>query len=140
MPLTDATVKAAKPQNKLYSLHDERGLSLEVAPNGTKRWRFRFQLNGRRNRLSLGVYPEVRLKDAHVQRDEMRILISKGVDPAKHRAQEREQKKGHNTFEAVAREWFSKFSSNWTEGHGQTISTKCASKSCGSGPCSRACF
>ncbi len=46
MALTDAFVKAAKPQDKNYELNDERGLTLEVTPQGAKRWRFRFQLNG----------------------------------------------------------------------------------------------
>jgi integrase len=121
MALTDALIKAAKPQEKLYELIDERGLTLEVTPQGAKRWRFRFQLNGKRNRLSLGHYPEVRLKDARMRRDEMRILIANGIDPALERATQREAEKGVNQFETIAREWFTKFSANWTKGHAATV-------------------
>jgi len=121
MALTDALIKAAKPQEKLYELIDERGLTLEVTPQGAKRWRFRFQLNGKRNRLSLGLYPEVRLKDARMRRDEMRILIANGIDPALERATQREAEKGVNQFETIAREWFTKFSANWTKGHAATV-------------------
>ncbi len=51
----------------------------------------------------------------------MRILIAKGIDPAKERAEQRELAQGGNTFEALAREWFEKFSANWTPGHCQTV-------------------
>ncbi len=121
MSLTDPMIKAAKPKDKLYVMPDERGLSLEITPQGSKRWRFRYQLKGKRNRLSLGVYPEVRLKEARIKRDEMRILIARGIDPAQQRIDEREQMLGTNTFEAVAREWFDKFAPNWTEGHAKTV-------------------
>lgn len=121
MALTDALIKAAKPHDKLYELNDERGLTLEITPQGAKRWRFRFQLNGKRNRLSLGLYPEVRLKDARIRRDELRILISKGIDPATERATQREIEQGGNSFETIASKWFTKFSANWTQAHGVTV-------------------
>ena len=116
MSLTDPMIKAAKPKDKLYVLTDERGLSLEITPQGSKRWRFRYQLNGKRNRLSLGVYPDVRLKEARIKRDEMRILIARGIDPAQQRIDEREQMLGTNSFEAVAREWFDKFAPQLDQG------------------------
>ncbi len=121
MALTDALIRAAKPKEKLYLLHDDRGLSLEVTPQGAKRWRFRFQLNGKRNRLSLGLYPEVSLKDARLERDAMRIQLAKGMDPAEERRAKREQVQECNTFETIAREWLGKFSASWTPGHTTTV-------------------
>ena len=39
--LTDAHCRNAKPREKLYRLNDQRGLYLEVKPNGVKAWRDR---------------------------------------------------------------------------------------------------
>ncbi|MBI4692740.1 MAG: DUF4102 domain-containing protein [Gammaproteobacteria bacterium] len=34
MALTDTAIKNAKARDRIYRLHDERGLYLEVAPQG----------------------------------------------------------------------------------------------------------
>lgn len=39
MPLTDTTIKNAKPKAKPYRLFDGGGLYLEVAPAGGRWWR-----------------------------------------------------------------------------------------------------
>lgn len=62
--LTDATVKSAKPGAKTKRLFDSLGLYLEVAPAGGKWWRLKYRVDGKEKRLSLGVYPEVGLKEA----------------------------------------------------------------------------
>ena len=36
MPLSDTTVRMAKPRMKTYKLSDAHGLYLEVAPNGSR--------------------------------------------------------------------------------------------------------
>ena len=47
--LTDKVITQAKPKEKLYRLSDNigNGLSLEVSPEGGKRWRFRYRFNGK---------------------------------------------------------------------------------------------
>ena len=40
------------------------GLNLNIKKNGGKYWVFRYLLAGRRRDLSLGVYPDVSLKEA----------------------------------------------------------------------------
>lgn len=117
--LSNATVKAARPREKLYKLFDERGLYLSVSPQGGKWWRFKFTFEGRESLLSLGTYPDVSLKQARERRDEMRREKANGVDPAAKRRAERFA--SANTFEAIAREWFSKFSVNWKESHSGKI-------------------
>jgi hypothetical protein len=42
----------------------KRGLYLEVSPAGGKWRRFKYRFGGKEKRLSLGVYPDVSLKDA----------------------------------------------------------------------------
>ncbi|MCS3839436.1 integrase [Pseudomonas sp. JAI111] len=107
MPLTDTAVRQAKPADKEFTLTDGSGLSLYVAPNGTKSWHFRFSWHGKQPRMSLGTYPEITLKEAREKRDQARSLVAKGVDP---RSQRREEKRAAaseavKTFEVVANEW-----------------------------------
>lgn len=42
--LTDTQCRTAKPKDKPYKLTDGKGLHLEVKPNGSKAWRYRFEL------------------------------------------------------------------------------------------------
>ena len=58
--------------------------------------------------LSLGMYPDVSLKQARERHEEARKLIADGVDPDDKR--KTEARASAETFEAVAREWFAKYS------------------------------
>ena len=64
MPLTDTSVRSAKPAAKAVKLFDSSGMYLEVAPAGGKWWRLKYRFGGKEKRLSLGVYPDVSLRDA----------------------------------------------------------------------------
>jgi integrase len=117
--LSETAVKAAKPREKPYKLFDERGLFLLVTPAGGRWWRFKYRLEGKEKLLSLGVYPDVSLKQARERRDEIRRQVADDIDPSAKRQAEREA--AVDTFEAVAREWFEKFSKNWAPGHADKI-------------------
>lgn len=115
MALTILDIKNAKPQAKNYVLRDERGLYLEVSSNGGKWWRLRYTFNGKENRLSLGTYPDVSLKDARERRDKTKILIAQGINPSDMRKRTKSASANAQTFEAVAREWAAKFAHTWTD-------------------------
>ena len=121
MPLTNTTIRNAKPGEKTCKLYDERGLYLEVSPNGGKWWRLKYRYNGKEKRLSLGVYPDVTLKMARERRDETRKLLADNIDPSEHRKAQKVGREEGNSFEVVAREWFAKYSQNWTPDHGHRI-------------------
>ncbi|MBK1633921.1 integrase [Thiohalocapsa halophila] len=123
MPLSDAKVRSAKPSTKAVKLFDERGLYLEVSPSGGKWWRLKYRFEGKEKRLSLGVYPDVGLKDARARRDSARRLLSEGVDPSVNRKAQRSTSSEHaaNSFEVVAREWFERYSPNWVPSHASRI-------------------
>jgi integrase len=106
--LTDPRVRQAKPADKPVRLSDGDGLYLLVQPTGAKWWRFDYRLNGRRNLLSLGVYPDVPLALARQRRAEARALVAAGIDPGQHRQQARRQAALVRTFGEVAREWLDK--------------------------------
>lgn len=109
----------AKPEAKPYMLSAGNGLFLEVMPNGSKRWRFRYFFMGKEKMLSMGLYPDVGLQAATSARDAARQLVAQGINPSDQRKAENAAKQtAHaNTFEAVGDEWFAKESPHWSETH-----------------------
>lgn len=111
--LTNALIKNTKPKEKgVVHLKDGRGLYMEITPACSRRWRFRYWIDGRENRISLGLFPEISLAEARKRCEEARRQIAQGVDPSKARQDEKAEKE---TFELVAREWLEKFGAAMTE-------------------------
>ncbi len=112
--LTQKQVEAAirtRVPGKTPKLFDGQGLYLELPPSGSARWRLKYRHAGREKRISLGVWPDVGLKDARTARDNARRLLQQGIDPSAHRKATRAAEA--DTFEAVAWEWFAKQSPTW---------------------------
>lgn len=129
--LTDTQCRTAKPKDKPYKLTDDKGLYLEVKPNGVKAWRYRFKLacEGviKESVFAIGDYtsapngesPEeakarraggrFTLAEAREERIKARGLVKQGINPAHNRQLERIKRAQESaiTFEAVAREWVS---------------------------------
>lgn len=129
IPLTDLQVRNSKPKEKNYKLSDGGGLYLLVTPSGGKLWRFDYSFNGKRKTLFLKSYPEKSLSDARKDRDNARSLLANDFDPGalikeqKIKAQLQSEHDA-NTFEKVAREWFSKNEPVWSESHKKTITSR----------------
>ncbi len=123
MPLTDTKIRNAKPRDKPFKLSDEKGLYLLVTRTGGKWWRLDYRFSGKRKTLSMGVYPDVGLKEARERRDEARKLLASDIDPGEHRKVQKAAKleRASNSFETVAREWFAKHSLNWATTHADKI-------------------
>jgi integrase len=123
MPLTDTAIRNAKPTAKPVKMFDENGLFLIVTPSGGKWWRFKYRFGGKEKLLSFGTYPEVSLKESRVKRDEARKQVAAGIDPGEHRKAHKAAKldRASNSFEIVAREWFTKYSVNWVASHADKI-------------------
>ncbi len=122
MPLTEIAIRSAKPRAGSYSITDARGLSLEIAPSGGKWWRFKYRFDGKQKRMSLGVYPDISLKDARDRRDEVRKLVANGVDPLAHRKEKKVARQF--TFEIVTREWFEKNRQKWAPRTWDLVTTR----------------
>ena len=120
MSLSDTAVRTAKPREKSYKLYDQKGLYLQVNPNGSKLWRFRYKFGAKESRVAFGAYPEITLAGARERQAEARkVLKDRGVDPGEHKKQVKRAAgiAAANTFEVVAREWIAKHSPNWAETH-----------------------
>lgn len=116
MPLSDTTIRTAKPKAKLYRLTDANGLCLEVTTTGSKLWRYRYRFNGSAKMLALGAYPAVTLLKARQLRDGARQLLIEGTDPAEQKKTAKQAQKVEGlTFETLAREWFAYNAPRWAE-------------------------
>ena len=94
--LNDAIIKNAKPSDKTVTLKDGGGLFLYVEPNGSKRWRFRYRFNDKPCLLSLGLYPNVTLKEARTERERLQELIKDGINPSSQRKAEKSTPDGYH--------------------------------------------
>lgn len=127
--LNDTQCRNAKAKEKPYKLTDEKGLYLEVKPNGVKAWRYRFKLSKdgemKESVFAIGDYcaapngetteqAEARraggrftLAEARNERIKARGLVKQGINPAHDRqlSKIKSQQDASNTFEAVAKEW-----------------------------------
>ncbi|MBA4090548.1 MAG: integrase [Sphingobium sp.] len=110
MALTDSAIRAAKPKEAQYKLHDEKGLLLIVRPTGGRLWRLKYRFLGKEQQFSLGTYPEVSLKDAREGRDAARKLLAEGKDPSTEKKRETVAAavSAGNTFKVVAEEHIAK--------------------------------
>lgn len=88
---TDREIQNLKSQEKRYSVKDKlnNGLFIEVKESGVKSWHYRYTFNGKQERLVIGRYPDLSLKDARQIRDESASMVAKGISPK----QEKENKK-----------------------------------------------
>ncbi|WP_180179797.1 tyrosine-type recombinase/integrase [Acinetobacter sp. YH12041] len=85
---TDREIQNLKPQDKRYSVKDKlnNGLFIEVKESGVKSWHYRYSLAGKQERLVIGRYPDLSLKDARQIRDESASLVAKGISPKQDKA------------------------------------------------------
>lgn len=90
MYLNDSLIRNACPGPAPKKLTDGDGLYLLLQPTGARWWRMRYSIHGKEKALSLGVYPEVSLKQARQKREEIRSKVANGVDPGKERKAERQ--------------------------------------------------
>ena len=109
-PLTDTEIRKARPKPKEYTLADGEGLLVRVSPTGKKIWFFNYvnPVTLKRNKLSLGAFPEVSLREAREKRAELRALVRNNVDPKLQRQRDREALKhdAELTLQSVFNEWF----------------------------------
>lgn len=134
MSLTDAKIRNTKPGEKPIKLPDGGGLVLEIRPNGSRLWRYRYRIGGKENLFAVGAYCQappgeseadaalrrssgrLTLSEARQERDRCRGLVKQGVHPSHTRKAHRaaQAAAAANTIEAVAREWIEKKSARWS--------------------------
>lgn len=124
MPLTNIKIqKATAPKNGgPLKLTDGNGLYIEIRPNGSKLWRYRYRIDGKENVFALGQYfndkhhGHLSLEEARTERDKARQLVKRGIHPAHHRktALLNQHAENANTFQTIAKEWIESKKARWS--------------------------
>lgn len=76
--LTDTALKAVKPNRNRTSLATTVWPVRRSVLHGGIVWRFRYRLNGRQEKLTLGKCPSLTLKNARLKRDKVAQLVTLG--------------------------------------------------------------
>lgn len=110
MGLSDAAIRKLKPKSDRYEVTDQDGLYIEVHPSGRLVWRYRYRLNGKREKYSIGPYPAIGLHDARAKRLAAERLVLEGKSPAQFKQVERKALKAGSgkkirTFSDLSSAW-----------------------------------
>jgi integrase len=89
---TDREIKNLKAGEKRYTAKDAvaNGLFLDITKTGVKSWHYRYSLAGKQERLVLGRYPDLSLKDARQLRDAAANQVAKGISPQQQKIKEQQ--------------------------------------------------
>lgn len=123
MSLSDLEIRKAKPAAKPYKLFDGEGLYVEVRPTGSKLWRLKYYFEGTEKTISFGKYPFLSIANARNRMRAARELLANGIDPSERRKRDKSERqdKAANSFEVVAREWFTKWKPTWAASHANKV-------------------
>ncbi len=118
MPLTDKTIRVAKPRDSGYRLPDGGGLHLFITPQGGRSWRWRYEVAGRERTAVLGRYPDMSLSGARSARDEARrkLRLTGTLTDAEPAAPPPAP-----PFRDVAQDWHTRNASRWKPGHAADV-------------------
>ncbi|HGM6858983.1 TPA: tyrosine-type recombinase/integrase [Serratia rubidaea] len=83
MAISDTKLRSihGKPYSGSPEVSDADGLSARISPKGVITFQYRYRWHGKAQRLGIGRYPAVALKDARAITSELRILYDRGIDP-----------------------------------------------------------
>jgi integrase len=107
MSLKAAEISAFRAGDTSYKKADAKGLYLEIFPNGSKLWRWKYRFAGKEKRLALGAWPDVTLAKARQLCEAARATLGDGTDPGleRKRAKATARISAANTFASVAAEY-----------------------------------
>ena len=83
MALSEAWLKAnnGKARETVEVVADRDSMSVRVSPKGKIVFQLRYRLNGKQERVDIGTYPHVSLKDARIEATRLRGLLDQNKDP-----------------------------------------------------------
>ncbi|MFS3135670.1 tyrosine-type recombinase/integrase [Gluconacetobacter sacchari] len=105
--LTDAAIKALRPQGKAYKVADRDGMYVRVMPTGAISFRLDYRLNGRRETVYLGKYGRdgISLARAREMCLDARRAVSEGRSPAIEKQREKRRIKEAKSFGEFGEKW-----------------------------------
>ncbi|MEB3754309.1 site-specific integrase [Acinetobacter sp. MD2(2019)] len=87
--LTKQQIDAIKPTGKLQKHSDGDMLYIFTPTTGKKVWKVLFTLNGKKGTATVGSYPTISIKEARLKRDEIKLMLSNGINPSQKKQDEK---------------------------------------------------
>lgn len=111
MRFTDRTIGALKRKANRYEIWEagRKGFGVRVSTEGRKTFIYLYRYQGKARRMSIGVYPQMSLADAHVAHANAKKQLEKGVDPGAVAHTAKLEDKRAPTIEAVAAEYIERY-------------------------------
>lgn len=106
---TDAQIKALKPKEARYETYIIKGgLGIRVTPTGVKTWIYRYKIDGKTEKLTIGHYPPMSLHDANVEFLRLSHQRRDGVNPKEliQAQKEDEERLRNNTIKKLVLDWY----------------------------------
>lgn len=107
MKFIDSFIKNLKSESNWYEKTESSGLGIRVMPSGNRFWIYRYTLNGKRQKMTLGKYPAVGLKQARDLILQAQRLKEQGINPIDHQRQEKSR--DIYTVEKLCTEWYNTY-------------------------------
>lgn len=107
--ITDTWLKAnnGKAVDTPYERADRDGLSVRISRKGMIAWQIRYRYAKKPQRLSIGTYPTVTLKEARQKAESLRGELEKGRNPSTVIAQQQMNRRdGSGSFEELFMIWY----------------------------------
>ena len=105
MALSDTKLRSLAPKDHPWQIADRDGLMIEILPTGRKVWRFRFRLNNKLQKVTLGEYPSFSLAEARMWCEKCRSMVAHGINPAQKKQEEKLKQNDPTTVKAFAKRW-----------------------------------
>lgn len=98
-------LKNLKGKPKRYEVADEHGMFAEVLSSGSISFRYRYWLNGKKQKVTIGAYPTTSLKRAREIHTEYRALVAEGLSPARKKQADKRTEAKADTLRAFGDAW-----------------------------------
>lgn len=107
---TDAQIKGLEPELKRYEKYIvSGGLGIRVTPAGVKTWIYRYKIDGKTEKLTIGHYPTMSLATANIRFLELSNQRREGLNPKvliQTQEADKERQK-NNTVRKLVLDWYS---------------------------------
>lgn len=104
---TDTYIKSLKPKAERFEEYEGGGFGIRVTPSNTKSWIYRYKINNKTDKITLGHYPAMSLANARLRFTELSQQRKDGLSPKV--LIERQQQKENNTVEKLINDWYANY-------------------------------
>jgi integrase len=104
---TDTYIRNLKGKEKRYEQYEGAGFGIRVTPNEIKSWIYRYKIDGKTDKLTLGHYPHLTLANAKKRFIELSELRKAGQNPKKIIQEKNEQQ--NDTVKKLIFSWYENY-------------------------------